>query len=127
LENELDRFGDGDKDLLGISEAEPGFACVRIAPTVADQSSVTGTRQLPIGPVSVSWLKSVDSFTLEAAVPIGVHLQVRLPAKLTDLLYIDGEPISEDTQTIRTDECVELAVLPGNSYRFEVRAAPASC
>jgi len=107
--------------LLGISEAEPGFACVRVAPEIEGVGSAAGTIAIPDGLVEVSWLKSAEMFQLDVSVPIGHHLQVRLPAAVSDELYVDGEPIPQDTQTLRTDSFVELAVLPGNRYLFEVR------
>jgi hypothetical protein len=122
--SQLNRRDEIDANLavrLGVSELEPGYACIRVAPTVSGIGSESGIVDLPIGPVLVSSYIAADFFSLDVEVPIGIHLQVRLPAGRNDGLYVNGEPIAEDTQTVRTDDYVELAVLPGSRYHFEVR------
>jgi hypothetical protein len=108
-------------DLLGVSAAEPGFDCVRICPNLESGKDVVGTVPIPDGSVRVEWHSTDEGFSLFASVPVGKHLQVCLPARPTDLLFIDGEPIAIDTQTVRGESSVELAVLPGNDYHFTVR------
>jgi len=105
---------------LGVSEAEPGFTCVRVAPDPGDIREAKGDVRIPDGVVSVSWVDSAVVFSLDVSVPVGVHLQVRLPASLEDLLFVDDEPIAEDSQAVRSEQFVELAVLPGSGYHFEV-------
>jgi hypothetical protein len=107
-------------DNLGVSEAEPGFTCVRVAPDPGDIREAKGDVRIPDGVVSVSWVDSAVVFSLDVSVPVGVHLQVRLPASLEDLLFVDDEPIAEDSQAVRSEQFVELAVLPGSGYHFEV-------
>jgi hypothetical protein len=106
--------------LLGVSAAEPNFDCVRIAPDLALADTVSGSVTIPGGDVTVEWMNSTDRFRLIVSVPTGIHLQVRLPAAPTDELFIDDEPIAQDTQTVRTEQFVELAVLPGSRYGFDV-------
>jgi hypothetical protein len=105
---------------LGVSAIEPAFACVRIAPDPGITPAIDESLLLPIGLVSVAWHATLGHFVLDVAVPIGIHLQVCLPASPTDNLIVDGEPIPVDTQVLRSETHVELAVLPGNRYRFEV-------
>jgi hypothetical protein len=105
---------------LGVSAAEPGYTCVRIAPVPEIEASRSGVVRSPMGDISVAWFDTRSKFVLKVDIPVGVHLQVRLPAAPSDGLFVDGEPIDVDTQTVRTDHWVELAVLPGNKYEFEV-------
>jgi|GEM_PF-6672838 hypothetical protein len=107
-------------DALGISALEEGFACVRVAPVPGDRAEARGTIAIPTGKVVVEWHNADDRFTLEVSVPIGTHLQVALPAGMHDSLLVDGEPVASDSQIARTQSTVDLAVLPGTYYHFEV-------
>jgi hypothetical protein len=105
---------------FGISPAESDYGCVRIAPPDDFVGVKLGVFSLPFGELKIQCRKDDQEFIMEVDVPIGTHVQVRLPAKFEDLLYIDGEPIPADTQTKRSNNFVELAVLPGSKYLFNV-------
>jgi hypothetical protein len=105
---------------LGVRGVDPGFELVEIAPQPVDLEWAKGIVPIPQGDVVISWIKGSSRFTLDVSVPAGVHIRPKLPAAPADRLYMDGEPISEDSIVRRTDREAELCVLPGVGYRFEV-------
>lgn len=106
--------------VLGVEPDEPGFACVRLAPKPCDLKWAKGIVPIPAGDVVVNWQRNDERFMLNATIPTGIHVRPILPAKPSDRLVMDGEAIHEDSIVRRTENEVELAVLPGSGYRFEV-------
>jgi len=107
-------------NIVGIRAGEPGFTLVRVAPHPGEIDWAAGAIEIPAGTVKVSWRRSDNHFTLDVSIPLGVHLQPILPSRLTDRLFIDDEPVDEDSIIRRDDAEAELCVMPGVGYRFEV-------
>jgi hypothetical protein len=107
-------------EYLGVSAGEPGFALVKVAPHPSGLAWAKGVVPIPSGDVVCSWRDTPERFTLDISTPVGIHLQATLPAGPNDTIIVDSEPLTEDAITNRTSSSVELCVMPGSGYRFEV-------
>src|SRR5580658_5081631 len=118
------------RTLAGIQAAEPGYAKIRIAPSlVHDLNWVSASTETPYGYVATAWKRSDTGYTLEVAVPVGTTATIELP-KLT----LDNLQVTESGQRIEigagarpagilaahdAGQNIELEVGSG-AYRFEV-------
>lgn len=65
--------------ILGVTAAEPGFARIALVPHRCGLTHAKGSVCTPHGLVKVAWRVADGLFTLEATIPAGIPVDVRMP------------------------------------------------
>ncbi len=112
-------------DLAGLAPAagEPGFGMVEVRPQPAgDITWARATYDSVRGPVTVSWERDPDSFSLRVGIPANAGAVVHLPAGKDDAILMDGHDIGQNAEArfINQDNHYRSYVISSGTYTFQV-------
>ncbi len=86
-------------DVLGVTPLAPGFAQMRIAPTLADLGWARGRYPTPHGPIGIDWRLDSGRFRMEVQLPEGCEAACICPLPYR-WQTIDGAPASGVSLTL---------------------------
>jgi alpha-L-rhamnosidase len=86
------------RDLLGVTATEPGYATFTVAPPRTGLASAHGRVPTPYGPITVAWHHPRESeFTIDVTVPADTTATVSIPAVVPSQITESGKTLAHAT------------------------------
>jgi alpha-L-rhamnosidase len=110
------------RDLLGVTVAQPGAAAIDVRPPNGGITSASGTVPTQRGPVKVSWHRTGTRFDLSLTVPANVFATVHVPATRVDHVLAGGTEVGriDGVVAARASDGEVVLTLGGGRYTLRV-------
>jgi alpha-L-rhamnosidase len=110
------------QDVAGIEPAAPGYTGITIRPhPMTGLDRAEATVDSPLGPISSSWTRTGESFTLDVTVPVGATADVHVPVRDGERVAVEPKLGASFVQPSGGDSEAVLVTVGSGDWTFVAR------